>query len=450
MRVSPLSRFRTTGGPEPNCSGTPWIPRFFAVAALILTFAFAPSQGLAADFMAGTARLEITPPVGYSMGGYGARKGVSTGVHDSLFVTALVLKTDKEALAFITCDLVTAYSQRVESEVQRRFGISNVLISASHTHSGPNTRLTSESPAAMRKWWEQTEDKFIQAVGEANDNLFRARIGAGMGRTYIGHNRRKVLPDGSVKMFWRNAEKEPTHPVDPTVSVLRIDDMSGSTKAVLVNYSCHPTVLGPDNVQISADYVGVMRGHVEKEFPGATCLFIFGASGDINPYFDKQPITEKPFEAVSWTGDTLGKAVVQTARRIETEHANKKGIQYASKVHEFRHRFDAGQRVKIVTGVGLLNGKIGFVTFSADPFVEHQIRLRDKSDAAMTFVFAHTSTKGMPYVRYLPTIRAAVEGGYGAGYATLAEVGAGEMLVDRSVVQLLELMGLLQPVPDTR
>ena len=71
--------------------------------------------------MAGTARLEITPPVGYSMGGYGARKGVSTEVHDSLFVTVLVLKTNKETLAFITCDLVIAYSQWVESEVQRRF-----------------------------------------------------------------------------------------------------------------------------------------------------------------------------------------------------------------------------------------------------------------------------------------------------------------------------------------
>ena len=449
MRVPPLSRCRAAG-PEPNFSGTLRISRIFAVAALILTFGFASSQGLAADFMAGTARLEITPPVGYSMGGYGARKGVSTEVHDSLFVTVLVLKTNKESLAFITCDLVIAYSQRVESEVQRRFGISNVLISASHTHSGPNTRLTSDSPAAMREWWEQTEDKFIQAVGEANNNLFRARIGAGMGRTYIGHNRRKVLPDGSVEMFWRNAEKEPTHPVDPTVSVLRIDDISGSPKAVLVNYSCHPTVLGPDNLHISADYVGVMRRHVEKEIPGATCLFIFGASGDINPYFDKQPITEKPFEAVGWTGETLGKAVVQTAGRIETEPANEKGIQYASKVHEFQHRFNAGQRVKIATGVGLLNGKIGFVSFSADPFVEHQIRLRDQSDTAMTFVFAHTSTKGIPYARYLPTIRAAVEGGYGAGYAILAEVGAGEMLVDRSVVQLLKLMGLLQPVPGTR
>ena len=64
-------------------------------------------------------------------------------------------------------------------------------------------------------------------------------------------------------------------------------------------------------------------------------------------------------------------------------------------------------------------------------------------------VRAH-ATKGVPYARYLPAVRAAVEGGYGAGYATRAEVGAGEMLMDRAVVRLLELMGKLQPVPDLR
>ena len=404
----------------------------------------------AAEIEAGTARAEITPPAGLEMGGYGARKGVAKGAHDPLYATVLVLKSADQSLALITFDLVTGVSSRVENEVRHRYGISNVLLSASHTHSGPDTRLTSSSPPEARRWWRQTEDKFIELVGEANSNLFPARLGAGTDRVYVAHNRRKVLPDGTVKMFWRNAEKEPTHAVDPTVSVLRVDDSSGRPKAVLVNYSCHPTVLGPDNLDYSADYVGAMRSHVEEQTPGATVLFVFGASGNINPYFDKQPISDQPFEKVRWTGEILGKAVVETVKRIETEQATETPIQYGVKVHEFEHRFNPAEKVKIASGVGLLNGKVGFVTFSADPFVEHQIRLRDKSDVQTLFVFAHTTTEGIPYARYLPTIRAAVEGGYGAGYATLAEVGAGEMLVDKAVVRLLELMELLSPVPDLR
>ncbi|MEE8169478.1 MAG: hypothetical protein V3T70_02925, partial [Phycisphaerae bacterium] len=289
----------------------------------------------------------------------------------------------------------------------------------------------------------------IQAVIDANDNLFPARVGAGRGRAYVGHNRRQVLADGSVQMRWRNAEKAPTSPVDPTVSVLRIDDESGQPRVILVNYSCHPTVLGPDNLQISGDYVAVMRDTVEKQLPGATCLFVCGAIGDINPYFDKQPIDEKPFDAVRWTGETLGKAALAAARRIEPAPASASSLQYTAQVHAFSNRWKPDETVPIAMGVGLLNETIGFVSVSADPFVDHQIRLRDTSDCVTTFLFAHTSTKGVPYARYLPTIRAAVEGGYGAGYATLAEVGAGEMLMDRAVVRLLELMGKLQPVTQT-
>jgi hypothetical protein len=418
--------------------------------ALAMLLVGAPAPLAAAEIQAGTARVDITPPLGYAMGGYGARKGVSNSVHDPLYATVLVLRTPEQSLAIITCDLVTAVSTRVEAEVEKRYGIANVLIASSHTHSGPDTRLTESSPAAMLEWWKQTEDKFVAAVGEANSKLYSARLGAGLGRVYLGHNRRKVMPDGKVKMFWRNAEKEPTHPVDPTVSVLRINDASGTPRAVLVNYSCHPTTLGPDSLQLSAEYVGVMRNHIEKELPGIAALFVFGASGDVNPYFDKQPVNENAFEKVQWAGETLGTEVVRVARRIEAEPGAEKAIQYTPRVYQFDHRFEPGQKVSIASGVGLLNEKIGFVTFSADPFVEHQIRLRDKADVPFVFVFAHTTTKGVPYARYLPTIRAAVEGGYGAGYATLAEVGAGERLVDEAVVELLKLSGLLSPLPDLR
>lgn len=416
---------------------------------VILTLGSLPALQ-AEPIRAGTARVEITPPTGYAMGGYGARKGGSRGVHDPLYATVLVLRTAEQSLAIVTCDLVTAVSARVESEVGKRYGIPNVLIASSHTHSGPDMSLAEAGPPAMREWWKQTEDKLIQAVGDANSQLFEARLGAGTGRIYLGHNRRKVLPGGEVEMLWRNAAKAPTQPVDPTVSVLRIDSASGNPEVVLVNYSCHPTTLGPDNLQISAEYVGVMRNYIERELTGATALFVFGASGDVNPYFDKQPIDENPFEKVQWAGDALGEEAVRVARRIETEPGAKKAIQYAATVHEFAHRFQSGQKVPVSSGVGLLNGKIGFVTFSADPFVEHQIRLRDKADVPYVFVFSHTTTKGIPYARYLPTIRAAVEGGYGAGYATLAEVGAGEMLVDKAVVELLKLSGLLSPAPDMR
>jgi hypothetical protein len=50
----------------------------------------------------------------------------------------------------------------------------------------------------------------------------------------------------------------------------------------------------------------------------------------------------------------------------------------------------------------------------------------------------------------LPTILASVEGGYGAGYNTTVEVGTGELLVDRGVVKIFQMRGLLKDLPDPR
>ncbi|HKO23713.1 MAG TPA: hypothetical protein VJY65_03125, partial [Chloroflexota bacterium] len=71
-------------------------------------------------------------------------------------------------------------------------------------------------------------------------------------------------------------------PIDPEVIVLRVEAEAGTPVATLVNYACHPVVLGPRSLSISADYVGAMR-RVVTQATGAPCLFVQGACADINP-----------------------------------------------------------------------------------------------------------------------------------------------------------------------
>ena len=59
----------------------------------------------------------------------------------------------------------------------------------------------------------------------------------------------------------------------------------------------------------------------------------------------------------------------------------------------------------------------------------------------------HSAAKGK-FAGYIPTIEAAMQGGYGANYATHVEVGAGERMVDRAVVWFYEQLGKLRDVPD--
>jgi len=75
--------------------------------------------------------------------------------------------------------------------------------------------------------------------------------------------------------------QNPEGAIDRSVGVLRIDGLDGTPLACIVNHQTHPVSQTGQVDHISADYPGKMREVVEK-LTGATCLFLQGASGNIN------------------------------------------------------------------------------------------------------------------------------------------------------------------------
>lgn len=414
-----------------------------------LLFLLAAMSGLAiaAELSAGVARVDITPPVGYPMGGYAARQGPSTGVHDPLFATVLLLKAEGGSVAIVSCDLRSFPSERIVTLARERKLADHVLIAVTHNHSGPMTWEDKSWPKPERSWFAETEDKILNAIEEASKKMFPARVAAGFGEIYLGHNRRKVADDGKTTMFWRNAEKLPTSPIDPSVGVIRVDDETGKPRAVIVNYACHAVVLGPDNRQISADYPGYLRQPIERELPGALCLFTQGGAGDINPYLDKQPVAQNGFSEAEKLGNALAGEALKVSRKLKPEANSSAKLQAVAEVKEFRDRWDSEKIVKAGLTTLLLNNTIAIATMPGEPFVDLQIALRDKSEIANTFLFGYTYSAGGEWIGYVPTLKAASEGGYGAGYNTRIEVGAGEAMIDRHVVNLFTLLGKLKKSP---
>jgi hypothetical protein len=420
---------------------------FWLVVSLMSLCALLPAEGLAADISAGVARADITPPVGYPMGGYAARQGPSASVHDPLYATALVLKSDGVTVAIVSCDLRSFPSERVVTAARERKLADHVLIAVTHNHSGPLTWEDQTWPGPDRSWFAEAERKILNAIEEASKKMFPARVSAGFGEIYLGHNRRRVGPDGKVEMFWRNAGKLPTSPIDPSVGVIRVDDASENPRAILVNYACHAVVLGPDNRAISADYPGYAARRIEREFPGALCLFTQGGAGDINPYLDKQPVDQNGFGEAEKMGAALAVEVAKIARKLKPQGAAPAPIRAAGEVVEFHDRWDAKKSVRAGLTTLLINNDIAIATVPGEPFVDLQIALKDKSEIENTFLFGYTYSAGGEWVGYVPTIRAAAEGGYGAGYNTRVEVGAGEAMIDHAIVSLFALRGKLRSAP---
>jgi hypothetical protein len=317
---------------------------------------------------------------------------------------------------------------------------------ASHTHSGPVPK--DRQDAEHDPWYTGMEEKVLAAIKEAQQHYQPAQFSLGQASIYLGHNRRKVNADGSVTMFWRNADRLPTHPVDPRIGLLRFTAADGRVLALLVNYACHAVVLGPDNLNYSADWPGYMYRRLEKQLGApAVAYFIPGAGGDINPYDDKMSVKERAFEIAQRTGETIADTVLQ-AMQTKPPQPQDFELKVSQETYDFHDRFNPDARVPTQVTRLMLNRDTGVLAIPGEPFVHFQMNLRDQSPLAHTFVFGYAFGGEGKFTGYVPTIEAAMQGGYGANYATRVEVGAGEEMVDRAVVWFYEQLGKLRNVPD--
>ena len=426
----------------------------------------------AAGLKAGVAKVEITPPLGEKMWGYFDRQAGATGTLDPLFARVLVLETGEKRLALVVLDLGRTFGpaqlERLRETARRSSGISYVLVQATHTHAGPV--ILDEYPGnAVPAWETAALEKIAKAIDEARQHTVDAKLGTGDGVAYIGYNRIRVNPDGTVTMFWTNPTRVPTAPVDPTVSVLRVDAADGKPLAILVNYACHPVVFGPDNLQYSADFPGVMIKTVEQAFDGGPlCFFLQGAPGDINVYDATTPLAQDAVKKRDWSGERLGQEAVRVAKGIQTHVEPQASLDFAEDVMAFRLRwelarfrqgllaaygqkifdtFAAGitEEIKAPVATVLINKRIALMTMPGEPFVDFQINWRDRCPVREAFFLGYSNG----YAGYFPTIRAASVGGYGAASATSwVEVGAGERMVDHAVARIYEMLGRLSDLPE--
>ena len=441
--------------------------------ALILAVASRGTCG--ATLRAGVARAEITPPAGEQMWGYESRRQPATGTLDPLYARVLVLEAGPESaprrLALVTLDLGRSFGPgslvRLREAAKRSSGISCLLVAASHTHSAPVIR--DEYRGAPPAWEQAALDKIGRAIAEATDGLQPARIGVGTGAAYIGHNRLRVNSDGTVSWFEVNPTRIPTAPVDPTVTVLRIDRADGTPLAVLTNYACHPVVFGADNLRYSADFPGVMNRVVEQSLGGhVQSFFLQGAPGDINPYYAVTPIEQDAVGRRDWTGERLGREAARIAKEIHSRTNGAPSIDFAESTLTVRLRWNIEKfRAALLKFLGpdgmeiygarivpeiqlpvttvLIDRDIALMTMPGEPFVDFQMNWRDRCPVPPALLLGYTNG----YNGYFPTIAAASRGGYGAASAsTWVEPGAGERMVDNAVAKVYEMLGRLSDLPD--
>lgn len=435
----------------------------------------------------GSAAVCITPPIGSELSGQ-FNKRLMTGIHDDLYVKAMVIDDGTNRVALVNCDVLSLKRSTVRTAralITEFTSIpgENVMISATHTHTGPattrkrpgpdgsevifpsgfTTSADSEYVALLPRW-------IASAVALADQRRSEARIGAGTGREERAtFNRRYLARDGSVRMHGAAPDGVeiigPEGTTDPEVGVLFAEDAAGQLLSAVISYTCHPTSAGHELVA-SADYCGYLTGTVAR---ARRCtgevLFINGAFANVGPVGQYSPDRrEYGFGRSQYIGTLVG---AEALRVIElTEPASDLRVRAATETIRLPIREITDQQLAVARQVladdkaGIVDrifaqealllaadrrhepsvpaevqaiaiGDAAFVGIPAELFVEFGLEIKQRSPIPRTFIAGDTN--GM--VGYIPTRIAFENGGYEPRLARSSKIipEGGAMLVDAAL-----------------
>jgi len=266
---------------------------------------------------AGFAKVSITPGTGNTedipseskfmqvpLAGYGDREGrPATGIHDSLFVKAVALKAGNRTVVIAGADILIMPPNIIDTLTlllaEKGIRRDQLFFSATHTHSGPGAwgpgfvgeQFAGKENSSIEKWLVSQIGK---AVIAAIDDLSPARIGSGI-FSAAPYTRNRLSGDLGTK----NND-----------FAFIVAEQTGGKKAIIGSFSAHPTTLGDDNMEFSADYPGYWERKVE-ETSADMALFCAGSMGSQSPSGQGTG-----FEKAKFIGEALADSLVKNLDQV--------------------------------------------------------------------------------------------------------------------------------------
>ena len=456
------------------------------------------SGAVLAEFKAGFARVDATPPLGIPIVGY-FHKRVADGVLDPLNVECVAV-SDGTNSALIYCvddlGLGPVFTKKAFTAITAATGVprERIYIHATHTHTGPATwtsvKFTKEENRLILQHVTNRIAKMAEAGKMAIADMAPAKIG--VAKTVcrnVSFIRRYRMKDGSVRTnpgITNPNVKEPLGTPDETLQLVRFR-RTGAPDIAIVNFGTHPDCIG--GTKYSADWPGVVRSTFEAAVgDGVKCLFLNGAQGDVNNAQRFPPPGRAALNAESKTRPKgraihLGRAVAGAAlsvwdvceeipagpvRGIVASHSMPANLPTADEI-KWVELFDAGRRKEIPLGnmeimtltsphsrvrrmkkgpdhfdilvTSLAIGdSLAFAGLPGEPFVDIGRAVKERSPFRTTiFTCLTNGSEG-----YIASTKAHADGGYEALSSRFA-APTGDKLVDAQVEQLKALKGGAKP-----
>jgi len=448
------------------------------------------ASGRAAQLTAGLAAADITPPIGYRMSGY-FNERLSTGTLNPLCAKAIVLRQADASAALVFCDIIGLsldVSSRARRQASERTGIpvSNILIAATHSHTGPlyedalrkyfhDTAVAEHGSDPYEKvdYAEVLVEKLTGVILQANGAAKPVRLAAGSAEQHgLSFNRRFHMKDGTVQFNPGVLNPDIVRaagPIDPEVGIVFFQGEGGDkdTVAAIVNFALHLDTVGGTNY--SADYPYYLEQSLRKKYGDKfVLLFGNGTCGDIN-HID---VMNEQRLKTDYIGGTLAETVSAKKESLKPiaepllavrsgiveaplqqfgpkdvewarENMKKVGTSELSFIEQVKaYKILAiemlpGQTIPLEVQVFRLSRDVAVVGLPGEVFVDLGLAIKRASPFATTLVIELCQDSP----GYIPTKKAFAEGSYETVNSRIAP-GGGEMMAEAAIRLLKELRRL--------
>ena len=247
-------------------------------------------------YLMGRGRADVTGPArGVQMWGFVREGQITEGIHFRLFARAFVIAERTEPsnrLAFVSIDIgsvTNAMQREVVDRLRDRFGVDyslhNVILSATHTHSGPGGywHYGADTPLGsplLGEHFDAIVDGVVSAIAQAHDDLRPASIAIDSGTVEgAGANRSIAAYDANP------AEERARYASDSDKNMTLLKFTRDDGAVGMVNwFASHPTAMTYYNRLISGDHKGHASARFEEEQgSGFVAAFAQSNAGDISP-----------------------------------------------------------------------------------------------------------------------------------------------------------------------
>lgn len=320
----------------------------FSVWGTLLALACVSSamaQQNAPSLRAGAAAVDITPQeFPFNMPG-GFTENMAQSAHDPLSARALVLSDGATALAMVVVDnlgVAREAADEAKALASKRCGIpvEKILVSSTHTHSGPPSNVT-KGPAPAVAYRKLLIEGIAESIVRAHAALRPAAVGAAAEplpdevfcrRWFLKPGKMTPNPFGQMDQVKMNPGgnpdviDRPAGPTDPDVTVLSVEEAaSHKPLALFANYSLHYVGGVPKGI-VSADYYGEFARLVPSRVgagEGFVVIMSNGTSGDVNnfPFGVTRP-PRQPFEQIHVVAEKAADAACRARDKIGVHRAD--------------------------------------------------------------------------------------------------------------------------------